>query len=89
MEPHEAVQFARMTLIAALTMAAPLLVGVLVVSLIIAILQTIVNVQEQTLTIIPKVVTAMIMSILLVPWFLGHLLDFALPLLRDVLPQRM
>lgn len=89
MEPSQAVEFARITLIAALTMAAPLLVGVLVVSLVIAILQTVVNVQEQTLTIIPKVVTAMVMTILLVPWFLSHLLDFTIPLLRDVLPQRM
>lgn len=89
MEPQVAVELARMTLFTALKMAAPLLVSVLCVSLMIAILQTITNLQEQTLTIVPKVVTALLMTIVLVPWFIQHLLDFAVPLLRDVLPQRM
>lgn len=89
MEPSVAIELTRHTLLTALVMAAPLLVSVLVVSLTIAILQTVVNVQEQTLTIIPKVVTALLMTFVLAPWFVRNLLDYAIPLLRDVLPQRM
>ena len=89
MNPASAIELVRHTLLTALSIAAPLLASVLLVSLIIAILQTVVNIQEQTLTIIPKVVTALIVTTLLAPWMLQTLLDFAIPLLRDVLPQRV
>jgi len=87
-EPNVAIEYARTTLLTALTVAAPLLASVLVIALILAILQTVLNLQEQTLTIVPKVVTAILMTVLLAPWMLQALMEFTLPLLRDVLPQR-
>lgn len=89
MNAQAALDLVRQTLMTALIMAAPLLAAVLIVSLMIAILQTVVNVQEQTLTIIPKVVVALLMTMLLAPWMLQKLLDFTVPLLRDLLAQRM
>ena len=77
MNPAAAIELVRHTLLTALVIAAPLLASVLLVSLIIAIMQTVVNIQEQTLTIIPKVVTALIVTTLLAPWMLQTLLDFA------------
>lgn len=87
MEPTYAIELARATLLTALAVAAPLLAGVLVVALLLAIVQTVLNLQEQTLTVVPKVVVALVMTSLLAPWMLRTLLDFAVPILRDVLAQ--
>ncbi len=89
MEPATAIDLARQMLMTALTMAAPLLAGVLLVSLTLAIVTTVLNLQEQTLTIVPKIITALVLTGLLAPWLLQSLLDFTVVLLRDVLPQRM
>ena len=89
METSAAIELARQTLFTALTMAAPLLASVLVVALSLAILQTVLNLQEQTITVVPKLITAILVAILMAPWILRALIDFTLPLLRDILPQRM
>lgn len=88
MDPNTAIEYARTTLLTALTVAAPLLGCVLIIALVLAIVQTVLNLQEQTLTIIPKVVTAILMTCLLAPWMLRALMEFTIPLLRDVLPMR-
>lgn len=88
MDPNTAIEYARNTLLTALTVAAPLLGAVLLLALFLAIAQTVLNLQEQTLTIVPKIVTAILMTCLLAPWMLRALMEFTLPLLRDVLPMR-
>jgi len=89
MEPALAIELARQTLVTALTVAAPLLGAVLILALCLAILQTIMNLQEQTLTIVPKVITAAAVTFVMAPWVMQSLMDFTIPLLRDVLSRRM
>ncbi len=88
MDPNTAIEFARTTLLTALKVAAPLLASVLLLALVLAIVQTVLNLQEQTLTIVPKIVTAVLMTCVLAPWMLRALMEFTIPLLRDVLPMR-
>lgn len=88
MEPGYALELVRKTLITAVTVASPLLAAVLVIALVLAILQTVLNLQEQTLTVVPKILTAVAVTIVMGPWALQTLIDFATVLMRDVLPQR-
>ena len=71
------VELIRETLIITLKISAPILVAGIVVGLIISLVQSITSIQEQTLTFVPKIVAMLLVAILLIPWIVGRLLDFA------------
>lgn len=85
MEIGLAVDLVQKTLLAALALTAPILGAVLLLALFLAIVTTVFNLQEQTLTTVPKIVAALVLTLLLAPWMLRSVLDFTVPLLRDVL----
>ena len=89
MDPGIAVELSRQTLVAALTVAAPVLGAVLLIALCLAVLQTVMNLQEQSLTIVPKVLVAALVTFVMAPWVIRSLMDFTIPLFRDVLSRRM
>ena len=53
-------------------LAAPMLIGALVVGLLVSIFQAVTQIQEQTLAIIPKMGAMMAVLAILFPWFLSH-----------------
>ena len=53
-------------------LAAPLLLGALVVGLIISIFQAVTQIQEQTLTIISKMAAILLIFAMLFPWMLSQ-----------------
>ncbi len=85
MEVGTAVDLTQRTLLAALSLAAPMLGAVLLLALFLAIVTTVFNLQEQSLTVVPKIVAAFVLSFLLAPWMLRQIMDFTIPLLRDAL----
>ena len=60
-----------------LLIAAPLLVAALVVGLLISVLQVVTQIQELSLTFVPKVVVAVIVLVAAGPWMLRRLLAYA------------
>lgn len=85
MELSTAIDLVQKTLFAALALAAPILGAVLLLALALAIVTTVFNLQEQTLTTIPKITAAFVLTLMLAPWMLRQVLDFTVPLLRDAL----
>lgn len=63
-------------LITLLMVAAPILGVVLVVGLIISLFQAITQINEATLTFIPKLIAAMLAMAIAGPWMLSILVDF-------------
>ena len=53
-------------------LAAPMLIGALVVGLIVSIFQAVTQIQEQTLAIIPKMGALIAILAILFPWLLSH-----------------
>ena len=51
-------------------LAAPILIGGMVVGLLVSIFQAVTQIQEQTLAIIPKMGAMMAVLVILFPWFL-------------------
>lgn len=68
----------------ALLISAPLLGATLVVGLLVSILQVITQVQEMSLTYIPKIVTAIIVLVVCGPWMLKRLLAFSTSLIAGI-----
>jgi len=64
-------------LLAALLITAPILLPVMLIGLAISILQVVTQVQEISLTFVPKIVTVFIAVVIFGPWMLRKLLAFA------------
>ena len=77
MSPEYVITVGRETLITAATLAAPVLAVGLVVGLCIAIFQAVTSIQEQTLSIIPKMLAVVTMLMVIMPWMLNKMLGFA------------
>ena len=60
----------------AVKVAAPILITAMVVGLIISILQATTQIQEQTLTFVPKVIAVAIIGLIAGNWMLNTLMSF-------------
>lgn len=61
----------------ALIVAAPVLLATLIVGLIISVFQVATQIQEITLSYVPKILTAALLLIALGPWMMGRMTEFA------------
>jgi flagellar biosynthesis protein FliQ len=73
----QATDMVRQTLILALIIAAPMLIIGMVVGIIISLLQAVTQIQEQTLTFVPKLTAMILAAVVLMPWISQRLLDYA------------
>jgi len=64
------------TIITAAKVSAPILIIVLVLGLIISIFQATTQIQEQTLTFVPKLIAAAVVGIFLGSWMLQTIVSF-------------
>lgn len=60
-----------------LIVSGPLLILALGVGLLVSIFQATTQIQEQTLSFVPKIVAVLLGIVVLAPWMLGHLLSYA------------
>jgi flagellar biosynthesis protein FliQ len=77
MDPGEAVDLVRHALVLALTISAPMLLCGLIVGIIVSLIQAVTQIQEQTLTFIPKIAAMVAAAIVLMPWTSQRLLEYA------------
>jgi len=73
---------------AILLLSGPLLGGSLLVGLLVSIFQATTQIQEQTLTFVPKIVVVFISLVIFGPWMLNLLISFTLNLFSTI-PQLM
>jgi flagellar biosynthetic protein FliQ len=67
-----------------LFLAAPLLFSALVVGLVVAIFQATTQIQEQTLTFVPKVITILLVLAFLGGWMFSSLGEYTTELFRKI-----
>ena len=73
----EAVDVARNALLQALIIALPILGAGLVVGLVVSLFQAITQIQEQTLTFVPKIIVMILVAVVLLGWIAVKMMDFA------------
>jgi len=76
MNIDQATELIRHTLVLALIVSAPMLIIGLVVGVIVSLLQAVTQIQEQTLTFIPKITAMFAAAILLLPWIGSRLMEY-------------
>ena len=78
------IDLTRDAIVTALMIAAPMLLIALGVGLLIGILQSVTQIQEQTLTFVPKLVLVGGAFIVGMPWLLQILIKFTTQILRGI-----
>ena len=76
MTPEQITHVVRHTLLTALEIAAPFLLLALVVGILIALIQSMTQMQEMTLTFVPKMIVVAAALAVLFPWILKILTKF-------------
>jgi flagellar biosynthetic protein FliQ len=84
MTPDLATQLISQMIWTAVLVAAPILGVALVVGLLISIIQVITQVQEMSLTFIPKLGAVAVTLILLGPWMIKRILAFSTTLISNI-----
>ncbi|MBX3403539.1 MAG: flagellar biosynthetic protein FliQ [Phycisphaeraceae bacterium] len=78
MDPDlQLVDTVRAALMVTMKIALPILASGVVVGLFISIVQSVTSIQEQTLTFVPKILVMLMVAVLLIPWIVQRLLEFA------------
>ena len=76
MESAEIIDIGREAIYVLLVISAPVMIAALVVGLIVSIFQALTQIQEQTLSFVPKVVAMLLVLGLTMPFMLQQLTDF-------------
>jgi flagellar biosynthesis protein FliQ len=86
MSPELIVMLGQRTLQTAVLLAAPMLIALAVVSLLINIVQVLTSLQDNTISSVPRLLATAVGAIVLMPWMLRKLAIFTLQMLSDFRP---
>ena len=67
----------RQTLMLMLLLSSPVLIAGLAIGLIISVMQAVTQIQEQTLSFVPKIIGMVVIAIVTMPWLVSKLLTFS------------
>lgn len=84
MTPEAAMSMTHQALRVALSIAGPMLLVTLLVGLVISIFQAATQINEMTLSFIPKILAVIVAVLLLGPWFLSTMIDYIRMLLSSI-----
>lgn len=79
-----ALDLVRKAVMLTLSVSAPILLTALAVGIIITLIQAVTQLQEQTLTFIPKLLALGLVLLLTLPWMLRLLVDFLVGSIRTL-----
>lgn len=72
----EVLELAKRAILVALQLTMPILIVTLVIGVIISLFQAVTQIQEQTLTFVPKILAFVLCIVLLGPWMLQSIVGF-------------
>ena len=87
MTVDQAVELIRGAILLTLMIGAPVMLIAIVVGLVISILQAVTQIQDQTISFVPKI-TAMLLTILyILPWVMNQMIEYSTNLILDIPSQ--
>ena len=79
-----AAELCRTAIVLALTLGGPVLIAALATSLVIGLLQGLTQMHDQTLAFVPRLVIMSLVILLLLPWGLTRLTEYATELIQGI-----
>jgi flagellar biosynthetic protein FliQ len=77
------VNLARQAMMVTLLTAAPMLLSGMLIGLLISVFQSVTQIQEITLTFVPKIIVVMVAFVIFLPWMVGIVMEFVQPLISN------
>ncbi|MGQ7848484.1 flagellar biosynthesis protein FliQ [Granulosicoccus sp. 3-233] len=87
MTPDTVIDLGRDALTTTVMLSAPLLLAALLTGLVVGLFQAATQINEQTLSFIPKLLSMVIVLIATGPWLLQTILDFTSQLIVETVPR--
>jgi flagellar biosynthetic protein FliQ len=84
MNQDTVVNLASQAMTLALKVAGPILLVALVIGLVISVFQAVTQIQEQSLSLIPKIAGVAVVIVVLGPWMLGQLVTYTSQLYTSI-----
>ena len=76
MDPNEAIELVRNAVLQATLIGSPLLLVGMVVGLIVSLLQALTQIQDQTLSFVPKIVAMGLAAAFFIPWLTTRMVEY-------------
>ena len=83
MSPDMVAELLRQLMKEAMILTAPVLLAAVALGFVLTLVQTLANLQDQSLTSVPRMVAVAVILLVGMPWFLGRLTACALRLMSD------
>ncbi|HEV3136722.1 MAG TPA: flagellar biosynthesis protein FliQ [Pirellulales bacterium] len=84
MNPQDAIDLGREAVNIALVIGAPVLVTGLIVGLVVGLLQAVTQIQEQTVSFLPKLVAMVLVLSLTLPWLIQQMVQYSHDLIANI-----
>jgi flagellar biosynthetic protein FliQ len=77
MDNYDTLDLARRAITLVLVAGAPVLATALIVGLVVSVVQAVTQVQDQTLTFVPKIIAVLVALAIVGPWMMEKLIEFS------------
>ena len=84
MTPEFVVEFAKQAIILTISLSMPMLGLGLIAGLIISVFQAVTQIQEMTLTFVPKIIAVFLGLLFAAPWMLEQITSFTVNILENI-----
>jgi flagellar biosynthetic protein FliQ len=87
MTVDQAAELTRNAVVLVLMLGAPIMLMAIIVGLAISILQAVTQLQDQTLSFVPKIIAMALAGLALLPWMMHRLVDYATEIFNNIPSQ--
>jgi flagellar biosynthetic protein FliQ len=87
MTVDQAAELTRNAVALVLILGAPIMLMAIVVGLVISILQAVTQLQDQTLSFVPKIIAMALAGLILLPWMMHRMVEFATEIFNNIPSQ--
>lgn len=84
MDAQDAVDMGRQAIMTGLLVSAPVLIVGTVIGLLIGLLQALTQIQDQTVSFVPKIIAMVLVVSLCLPWLIDQMMEYSTTLYQNV-----
>ena len=84
MSVDQAVELSRAAVMIALIIGAPVMLVAVAVGPIVSMLQAMTQLQDQTLSFVPKIVAMLLATLFVLPWILTRMMEYSTDLITEI-----
>ncbi len=84
MTPETATELIQNSVMISLIVSAPVMLVAIVLGFVISLMQAVTQLQDQTISFVPKIVAMVLTGLYLFPWILSQVMDYTIELFEQI-----